>query len=210
MKNYETAFLIAPSLPEEEIENLIKKMADVVSKKRGKLKDVNNWGKRKLAYPIQKHEEAFYVFFNYEGNPDIPTELERRFKQTETIIRYLTVKRIDPEEIRKRREKALSVEEKTSQKEVPKKTEEKFHEETVPEVKERKKVLKKEEKEEEKVASEETVAEIKEKKEVLKKEEKDVPEEIVAEAKEKKEVLKKEKKKVPEETVAKEKRKEKE
>ena len=61
------------------------------------------WGKRKLAYPIQKFEEAIYVFFHYEGEPDIPTELERRFKQTESVLRYLTVRKETEEVVRKKR-----------------------------------------------------------------------------------------------------------
>ncbi|MGD9344277.1 MAG: 30S ribosomal protein S6 [Candidatus Aminicenantes bacterium] len=92
MRQYETAFLIAPNLPEEDNEKLISQMADVISKKKGIMVNVDEWGKRKLAYPIQKYEEAYYVFFLYEGDPSIPEELERRFKQTEAIIRYLTVK----------------------------------------------------------------------------------------------------------------------
>jgi small subunit ribosomal protein S6 len=92
MRQYETAFLIAPNLPEEDNEKLISQMADVVSKQKGKMINVDEWGKRKLAYPIQKFEEAYYVFFLYEGDPAIPVELERRFKQTEPIIRYMTVK----------------------------------------------------------------------------------------------------------------------
>jgi len=92
MKAYETAFLIAPNLPEEDNEKLIDKMADIVSKKKGKMVNIDKWGKRKLAYPIHKHEEAFYVFFLYEGEPAIPAELERRFKQTEAVLRFLTVR----------------------------------------------------------------------------------------------------------------------
>jgi small subunit ribosomal protein S6 len=92
MRQYETAFLIAPNLPEEDNAKLISQMAEVVSKQKGKMINVDEWGKRKLAYPIQKFEEAYYVFFLYEGEPAIPVELERRFKQTETIIRYMTIK----------------------------------------------------------------------------------------------------------------------
>jgi len=101
MRLYETAFLIAPNLPEEEVEELLKKMEDVVSKKKGKMLNVDNWGKRKMAYSINKFEEATYIFFLYEGNPDIPAELERRFKQTEAIIRFLTIKKDPREAIRK-------------------------------------------------------------------------------------------------------------
>jgi small subunit ribosomal protein S6 len=63
----------------------------------------DRWGKRKLAYPINKFEEAFYVFFHYEGEHDVPSELERRFKQTDTILRYLTIKRELKEDIKERK-----------------------------------------------------------------------------------------------------------
>jgi small subunit ribosomal protein S6 len=103
MRLYETAFLIAPDLPEEEMSKLVKDMSGVVSKKKGKMKDIEEWGKRKLAYQIEKFDEAFYVFFHYEGDPDIPLELERKFKQTESVIRYLTVKRDLKENVRKKK-----------------------------------------------------------------------------------------------------------
>ena len=103
MRLYETAFLIAPSLPEEEADKLVEKMQETVAKKKGKMIQVNKWGKKKLAYPIQKHGEAFYVFFSYEGDPDIPQELERQFRQTEAIIRYLTLKKEDVKVMRKKK-----------------------------------------------------------------------------------------------------------
>jgi len=93
MRHYETAFLITPKLEEEETEKLIEKMAEVVKKKKGKMVNIENWGKRRLAYPIDKLDEAVYVFFHYQGDPDIPLELQRRFRQTETVIRYLTLKK---------------------------------------------------------------------------------------------------------------------
>lgn len=93
MRPYETAFLITPKLEEEETEKLIEKMAEVVKKKKGKMVNIERWGKRRLAYPIDKLDEAVYVFFHYEGNPDIPNELQRRFRQTEAVIRYLTLRK---------------------------------------------------------------------------------------------------------------------
>lgn len=108
MTQYETAFLVSPNLEEEETDKIIAQMAEVVSKKKGKMIHEDRWGKRKLAYPIKRFEEAFYVFFHYEGDSDIPFELERRFKQSEAILRYLTVKK----ELRKdmRRKKAAPME----------------------------------------------------------------------------------------------------
>jgi len=93
MRQYETAFLITPKLSEEDTEKLVQKMEDVVVKKEGKMMNIEKWGKRKLAYPIKNHEEAVYIFFQYEGEPDVPSELERKFRQTETVIRYLTLKK---------------------------------------------------------------------------------------------------------------------
>lgn len=93
MRQYETAFLISPNLPEEETEKIITQMADIISRKKGKIIKEDRWGKRKLAYPIKKFEEAFYVFFHYEGGTDISSELERHFKQTEAVLRFLTIKK---------------------------------------------------------------------------------------------------------------------
>ena len=93
MRYYETAFLIAPTLSDEETEQFISEMEDVVKKKKGRMIHVDKWGKRKLAYPIKRNDSAFYVFFYYEGGPETYTELERQFKQKEAVIRYLTFKR---------------------------------------------------------------------------------------------------------------------
>jgi len=105
MRLYETAFLIAPNLAEDETEQLIQQMAGVVNDNNGEMIDVDAWGKRKLAYKIQKFDAAFYVFFHYKSEPDIPAELERRFKQTESILRYLTV--LMEEEPKVRRKNAM-------------------------------------------------------------------------------------------------------
>ncbi len=144
MRQYETAFLITPKLEEEETEKLIEKMAEVVKKKKGKMVNIEKWGKRRLAYPIEKLDEAVYVFFHYEGDPDIPHELQRRFRQTETVLRYLTLKKdaqIQPRKKTKtsRKEKTKRAEERVMKAaETEKKREEPPEKppETPPEVKE--------------------------------------------------------------------------
>jgi len=111
MRHYETAFLITPKLEDEEMEKLIQKMADVVAKKKGKMIKIDRWGKKKLAYPVEKNNEAFYVFFHYQGEPDIPAELERRFRQTEPVLRYLTLRKEVQPVAKKRRIKKKKAEE---------------------------------------------------------------------------------------------------
>ena len=156
MKLYETAFLIVPNLSEEETEQFIQQMSEVVTQKKGKMVNINKWGKRKLAYQIQKFEDAFYVFFLYEGSPDIPSELERRFKQDENVIRYLTVKKDEKEEAKKKKPAAEA--KKTAA--IPKEEKAKeVTEEEQGEKKEEEKVEKKEEEKEKKEIKKEEKAE---------------------------------------------------
>jgi len=103
MRHYETAFLVAPNLPDEEVDNLIDQMASIVSKNKGKMEKIDKWGKRRTAYQIQKFDEAVYVFFHYIGEPDIPAELERQFKQKESVVRYLTLKKDMRDNIRNKK-----------------------------------------------------------------------------------------------------------
>ncbi len=103
MRQYETVFLISPNLEEEETTKIITQISNIISEGKGKLIQEDRWGKKRLAYPIKKFEEAFYVFFHYEGDSNIPFELEKRFKQTEAILRFLTVKKETRENVRKKR-----------------------------------------------------------------------------------------------------------
>ncbi len=93
MNQYETGFIVAPNLPEEEAAALINQLAEVISTRNGRLIKKDLWGKRRLAYPIKRFTEGLYVFFTYEGVPAIPAELERRFKQTDAILRFITLKK---------------------------------------------------------------------------------------------------------------------
>jgi len=103
MRLYETALLIAPNLPEEETDQLIQQMSEVVSKKKGKMVNVDKWGKRRTAYLIQKFDAAVYVFFLYNSGPEVPAELERLSKQNEKILRYLTIRQEEDVKPRKKR-----------------------------------------------------------------------------------------------------------
>jgi small subunit ribosomal protein S6 len=103
MKQYETGFLIAPNITEEDAEALIQQMADVVSQKNGKMIRIEKWGKRRTAYPLKKFGEAFYIFFHYDGSPDIPAELGRRFRQMDTVLRYMTLVKEVRQNVRKKK-----------------------------------------------------------------------------------------------------------
>jgi small subunit ribosomal protein S6 len=107
VRQYETGFVLSPTLSEEETAQFVQQMAEVVAQKKGRMVKQDIWGKRRLAFPIKRFQEGVYIFFTYEGAGDISTELERRFKQTDSVIRFMTVLR-DPRDLigRKRKKRA--------------------------------------------------------------------------------------------------------
>lgn len=109
MRQYETGFVLSPALSEEETAQFIQQMAEIVAQRKGRMVKQDVWGKRRLAYPIKRHEDGFYVFFTYDGPGDISTEIERRFKQTDSVIRFMTVKK-DPRDLIRRRKKKAAAE----------------------------------------------------------------------------------------------------
>ncbi len=94
MRNYEVVFVAAPTLASEELDGFINHIQTVVESKNGKVVKVDNWGKKSLAYKIKKFREGYYVVLSIEGDGSTIAELERRFRVTDYIIRFISV-RID-------------------------------------------------------------------------------------------------------------------
>ncbi|MDE5600717.1 MAG: 30S ribosomal protein S6 [Oscillospiraceae bacterium] len=89
-QSYESMIIISTKLGEEEIKSVIEKFKDLISK-NSKLESVEEWGKRKLAYPINYETEGYYVLFNFESEPSFPAELDRVYHITDGIMRTLIV-----------------------------------------------------------------------------------------------------------------------
>jgi small subunit ribosomal protein S6 len=104
VRQYETGFVLSPTLSEEETVQFVQQMAEIVAQKKGRMVKQDIWGKRRMAFPIKRFQEGVYVFFTYEGAGDVSAELERRFKQTEAVIRFMTVLR-DPRDLTRRKKK---------------------------------------------------------------------------------------------------------
>ena len=104
MRQYETGFVLSPTLSEEETTQFIQQMAEIVAQKSGRMVKQDIWGKRRLAFPIKRFQEGVYVFFTYDGAGDVSVELERRFKQTDAVIRFMTVLK-DPRDLGRRKKK---------------------------------------------------------------------------------------------------------
>jgi small subunit ribosomal protein S6 len=92
MNNYETVFILNPVLSDVQIKETVKKYEDFLVSKGAKMVSKENWGLKKLAYPIQNKKSGFYHLFEFTCSGDLITSLEIEFRRDERFMRYLTVK----------------------------------------------------------------------------------------------------------------------
>lgn len=91
-KHYETVFILTPVLSDDQAKEAAKKFKKVITDLGGKVINEENWGLKKLAYPIQKKTTGFYHLFEFNSNsPDIIQQLEVAYKRDERLLRFLTV-----------------------------------------------------------------------------------------------------------------------
>ena len=92
MRKYETIFILNPSLDEEAVKATVEKFKGVIENNGGTVENVDFWGRRKLAYEINKISEGFYTLFNFSAGPELPKELDRLFRINDSVIRHIIVK----------------------------------------------------------------------------------------------------------------------
>lgn len=90
MNKYETIFIVNPEVNEEGIKALIQKFSDIINND-GKVLEVEEMGKKKLAYEVKKNKEGYYVVINFESKPELIKELERVYRITDNVIKFLTI-----------------------------------------------------------------------------------------------------------------------
>ncbi len=90
--NYESIIIINSNLEEAQIKDTVTKVTNLISE-HGKIESTEEWGKKKLAYPIQKQNEGYYVLINFSSNPDFIDELERVYNITDEVIKHIVVKK---------------------------------------------------------------------------------------------------------------------
>ena len=91
MNKYESVIIINPNVDEEGVKGLVKKFTDLINTD-GKVEKVDELGRKKLAYEVQKNTEGYYVVFYFEANPNLISELERIYRITDEVIKFMTVK----------------------------------------------------------------------------------------------------------------------
>ncbi len=92
MKNYELALVLISSLGEEEKLAQLEKVKELVVRFGGEITNVDDWGKRKLAYEINKQRDGFYYFIHFTAETQAPAEVESRLRIMESVLRYLIVR----------------------------------------------------------------------------------------------------------------------
>jgi small subunit ribosomal protein S6 len=92
MNKYETMYIISPTVDDERVKSLVEKFSNLVSA-NGELEKVEEWGRKKLAYEVQDQKEGYYVLMNFSAKSDFPAELERNFKITEGVLKYMVIKK---------------------------------------------------------------------------------------------------------------------
>ena len=92
--SYETLFAVNGNLTEEDTKAVVEKFVNLINENASDVA-VNEWGKRRFAYPINYVTEGYYVLVNFKSEPSFPLELERVFGITESVLRYMTTTKIE-------------------------------------------------------------------------------------------------------------------
>ena len=92
MKKYELALVLSAKIEDEERAAMLEKVQAMITTAGATITNIDEWGKKQLAYEIQKMKEAYYYFIQFEGEATVPAELEERLRIEESVIRFLCVK----------------------------------------------------------------------------------------------------------------------
>jgi len=102
-RDYELGFILSPEVSEEQTRAILDRVEQVVANYNSEVVRVNQWGRRRLGYPIQHHRDGFYIFIDMILTPETVIELDRTLKVSEEVLRHL-IKRRDPKTVQKERE----------------------------------------------------------------------------------------------------------
>lgn len=92
MNKYELAVVLTTKIEDDERTATIEKIKEMIARFGGTVSNVDEWGKRRLAYEIQKMKEGFYYFITFESDSNCPNEIEQRIRIMENVIRYLCIR----------------------------------------------------------------------------------------------------------------------
>ena len=111
MNKYELALVVSAKLDSEAIAATVQRAKDYIERFGGTIGEVEEWGKRKLAYEIQKQTEAYYFFINFDAEPQVPAQLESVMRIMDNVLRYLVLAKDENDTFKVAPEKASATEE---------------------------------------------------------------------------------------------------
>ncbi len=92
MRRYEALIVLDPDMPDDDVKALNERLSVIIKDHAGEIIKIEDWGTRKLAYLVRKKDKGRYILFDFVSGPQLINELERQFKITEDVMKYLTVK----------------------------------------------------------------------------------------------------------------------
>ena len=109
-KMYESAILINAALEDNQIQSIISHIKEIISSNDGEITDIEDWGRKRLAYMIKKSKIGYYIIFQFNAYPQIISTLEKFYKLDENILRYLNIKLTNNalEQIEKNKKQSLA------------------------------------------------------------------------------------------------------
>ncbi len=92
MNQYETVFILTPVLSDTQMKEAVDKFKTILTEEKAEIINEENWGLKKLAYPIQKKSTGFYQLLEFNANPETIEKLETNFRRDEKVLRFITIK----------------------------------------------------------------------------------------------------------------------
>ena len=117
MRRYENILIVKPSLSEDEVKAIIDRSSGIIEKDGGTVIKLDKWGLKRLAYPINKEVQGYYVYTDFAATPKALAEIERLFRIDDKVLKYLTVK------LEEHCDPAAALQAAATQEEAPEKTE---------------------------------------------------------------------------------------
>ena len=102
-RDYELGFILNPEVNEEQTGAILTRISQIVANYDGQVMRVNQWGRRRMAYPIEHHRDGYYIFIDMILTPETVAELDRMLKVSEDVLRHMLIRR-DPKAVQKERE----------------------------------------------------------------------------------------------------------
>ncbi|HPD55909.1 MAG TPA: 30S ribosomal protein S6 [Smithellaceae bacterium] len=93
MKRYEVIAIVKPDLSEDDISKIIERIENIIVKRNGIIAKIDKWGKRRLAYEINKQKEGYYFLFDFVGDGPIVAEIERNYKIDDRVLKFISIKK---------------------------------------------------------------------------------------------------------------------